>query len=241
MVLFFWRKLMNLLRPSITKILQHRTDDWEAGRKGKWYFPWVFICSSNQNNVRWITTFFIFSLNMPKTFEGVSGKSEKVTKEMTAPWEETALSTILARYQLKDIFNADEFGLFYEALTSKSSYFRGKHCSGGKHTKVQLTGMTASNALGEKIPMFYTGKSASPRCLKHVRNPHCRHRSQKKAWMDGTLFEEWLHELHRKFEMQGRKVVMIALPIQKFYVWKLSIYSFCHQTPLPVHRRWIRG
>ena len=145
-----------------------------------------------------------------KTFKEVSGKSEKVTKEMTAPLEETALSTILARYQLKDIFNADEFGLFYEALTSKSSYFRGKHCSGGKHTKVQLTGMTASNALGEKIPMFYTGKSASPRCLKHVRNPHCRHRSQKKAWMDGTLFEEWLHELHRKFEMQQRKVVMIV-------------------------------
>ena len=26
-VLFFWRKLMNLLKPSITKILQHRTDD----------------------------------------------------------------------------------------------------------------------------------------------------------------------------------------------------------------------
>ena len=28
--------------------------------------------------------------------------------------------------------------------------------------------------------------------------------------MDGTLFEEWLHELDRKFEMQGRKVVMIV-------------------------------
>ena len=35
MVLFFWRKLMNLLKPSITTILQHRTDGSEAGRKGK--------------------------------------------------------------------------------------------------------------------------------------------------------------------------------------------------------------
>ena len=106
-----------------------------------------------------------------KTFKEVSGKSEKVTKEMTAPLEETALSTILARYQLKDIFNADEFGLFYEALTSKCLHFRGKHCSGGKHSKVWLTRMTASNVLGEKIPMFYIGKSASPRCFKHVHNP----------------------------------------------------------------------
>ena len=124
--------------------------------------------------------------------------------------EETALSTILTRYQLKDIFNADEFGLFYKALTSKSLHFRVKHCSGGKHTKVWLIALTASNALGGKIPMFYIGKSASRGWFQHVRNPRCRYRSQTKAWMVGTLFEEWLHELHRKFEMQGRKFVMIV-------------------------------
>ena len=43
------------------------------------------------------------------TFKEVSGESEKVTKEMAAPWDETTLPTILARYQLNDIFNADEF------------------------------------------------------------------------------------------------------------------------------------
>ena len=83
-------------------------------------------------------------------------------------------------------------------------------CSGGKHSKVWLAGMTASNALGEKIPIFVIGKSTSRRCFKHIRNLPCRYRSQKKAWMDGTLFEEWLHELDRKFEMQRRKVVIIV-------------------------------
>ena len=29
-------------------------------------------------------------------------------------------------------------------------------------------------------------------------------------WIDGTLLEEWLHKLDRKFEMQGKKVVMIV-------------------------------
>ena len=67
---------------------------------------------------------------------------------MTAPWEETTLPKILARYQLKDISNADEFGLFYKALPSKSLQFRGKRYSGGKHSKVRLTGMAASNTLG---------------------------------------------------------------------------------------------
>ena len=109
---------------------------------------------------------------------------------MTAPWEETILPTTLARYQLKDIFDVDEFGLFFEALPSKSLHFRGKLCSGAKHSKVWLTGMTAFNALGEKITIFVIEKSASPRFFKHVRNFPCRYRSQKKAWMDETLFEE---------------------------------------------------
>ena len=46
-----------------------------------------------------------------------------VTKEMTAPWKETNLPTILATYQIKDIFNAEELGLFYEALPSTSLPF----------------------------------------------------------------------------------------------------------------------
>ena len=73
---------------------------------------------------------------------------------MSAPWEETTLPTILVRYQLKYIFNADEFGLFCEALPSKSLHFRGKRCSGGKHSKARLIGMTACNALAEKIPIL---------------------------------------------------------------------------------------
>ena len=160
-------------------------------------------------------------------------ESEKVNKEMTAPWEETTLEAILAWYQLKDIFNADEFCLFYEALQSKSLHFQGKSCSGGKHSKVRLTEMAASNALVEKIPMFVIGKSASPRCFKYVCNLSCRYRSQKKAWMVGTLFEEWLHELDRKFEMQRRKVVMI--------VDNYPAHPEVHQIPLPLHSQWIRG
>ena len=82
------------------------------------------------------------------TFKKVSAESEKVTKEMIALWEETTLPAMLTRYQLKDIFNADEFGLIYKTLPSKSLQFRGKRCSGGKHRKVRLTGMAASNTLG---------------------------------------------------------------------------------------------
>ena len=70
--------------------------------------------------------------------------------------------------------------------------------------------MAASNALGEKIPMFVIRKCANPRCFKHARKLPCRYQSQKKAWMDRILFEEWLRELDRKFEMKQRKIVMIV-------------------------------
>ena len=102
------------------------------------------------------------------TFKEVSGNSQKVTKGMTARWEETTLPKILARYQLKNILNADESGLLYEALPSK-------RCSGGKHSKVWLTGMAASNTLAEKISIFVTGNSFSPICFNHVRNLTCRY------------------------------------------------------------------
>ena len=94
-------------------------------------------------------------------------------------------------------------------LPWKSLHFQGKRCLDGKHSKRRLTGKAASNGLGEKTLMFVIGKSASPKSFKYVCNHPCWYRSQRKAWMDGTLFEEWLHELDRKFEMQERKIMMV--------------------------------
>ena len=151
---------------------------------------------------------------------------------------------MLARYQLKDLFNADEFALFYEALPSKSLHFRGKRCSGGKHSKVQLTGMAVSNAFGEKIPMFVTGKSASPRCFKQVcKVPADIDLKRKHGWMGYFLRNGCMRSIvSSKCKEEGLLwKSIISLLIQNFQDWKLSIYNFCHQIPLPVHSRWILG
>ena len=58
--------------------------------------------------------------------------------------------------------------------------------------------------------MFVIGKSAKPWCFSGVRNVPCRYRAQKKSWMDGFLFEEWIRELDSKFEREGRKFVLIV-------------------------------
>ena len=81
---------------------------------------------------------------------------------MTAPWMETTLPTILSHYDSRDVYNADEFGLFYRAFPTKSLHLKGEKCSGGKNSKIRLTGLAAANMCGEKIPMFVIGKSQKP-------------------------------------------------------------------------------
>ena len=144
------------------------------------------------------------------TFKTVSGEAKSCTKEMTASWEESTLPTILSNYVLRDIYNADEFGLFYRALPDKSLQLKSETCVGGKHSKIRLTGLAAGNAVGDKLPMFVIGKSKKPRCFSGVKRLPCRYRSQKKSWMDSALFEEWVREQDRKFEGEGRKVALIV-------------------------------
>ena len=69
--------------------------------------------------------------------------------------------------------------------------------------------MAAVNAMGDKLPMFVIGKAKNPRCLKNVKFLPRRYRNQRKSWMDGKLFEEWLRELDRKFAFERRKVVFV--------------------------------
>ena len=49
----------------------------------------------------------------------LSGASKSVTPEMINAWSETSLPTLLSSYDLKDIYSADEFGLFISAFQIK--------------------------------------------------------------------------------------------------------------------------
>ena len=81
------------------------------------------------------------------SFKTVSGESNACTDEMVAPWEQTMLPTILSKYDLNQICNADEFGLFYCAQPNKSLHLENENCVGGKHNSLRLTGLIAVNAV----------------------------------------------------------------------------------------------
>ena len=107
---------------------------------------------------------------------------------MVASWNETALPTRLSKYDLTDIFNADEFGLFYQCLPNKTYHSKCQTFSGGKNSKVRLTGMAVGNANGEKVLMFLICKSKTPRCFMHIKNLPCKYKSQKKSCMESQIF-----------------------------------------------------
>ena len=138
------------------------------------------------------------------SFKIVSGESKSVTPEMINAWSEMFPPTRLSNYDLKDIYNADEFGLFYQCLPNKT-YQVSEKFYGGKLSKIRITGMAAANAMGDKLPMFIIGKAKNPRCFKNVEFLPCRYRNQRNSWMDGNCLksgsESWTGSLLLKEEM----------------------------------------
>ena len=126
---------------------------------------------------------------------------------MTSSWYETTLPTILSNYKLEDIFNADQFGLFYQCLPDKTCHLKRKKCSWGKKSKITV--MAAASATGEKLPMFVIWKSKNPHCFKNVKHLPCEYKSQKKSWMNSEIFEEWVRKLDRQFRADDGKIALI--------------------------------
>ena len=99
--------------------------------------------------------------------------------------------------------------LFLQCLLNKSFQLKSEKYSGGKHSKIRITGLAAANAAGEKLPIFVIGKAKNPRCFKIIQTLARRYRSQKKSWMDIALFEEWVREINVEFKVKEKKVALI--------------------------------
>ncbi|CAG9584542.1 unnamed protein product [Danaus chrysippus] len=95
-------------------------------------------------------------------------------------------------YDLDFVYNADETGLNWKSLPSKSSVsIRENSAPGYKSSKERVTLLACANATGtHKIPLLLIGKSKNPRCLKNVRVPLI-YKNQKSAWMNSEIFIDW--------------------------------------------------
>lgn len=104
------------------------------------------------------------------------------------------------------IYNADESGLYWKCLPTRTLAFKNEHgASGYKASKERLTIMTCANVKGtHKLPLLVIGKAKKPRSFKgtEAKNLPVDYYNQKSAWMNCDIFQNWFDT---KFVPQVRK------------------------------------
>ncbi|XP_043466354.1 tigger transposable element-derived protein 2-like [Leptopilina heterotoma] len=95
------------------------------------------------------------------------------------------------------VYNADETGLNYKALPTKTlAPICEKYAPGFKMQKQRITALVCANASGKnQIPLLLIGKSKRPRCFKglNMNALPCTYAAQKNAWMSQEIFKQWFN------------------------------------------------
>jgi len=120
------------------------------------------------------------------------------------------LKLIIEGYEPKNIYNGDKTGLFFRTLPSKTLSVKSEECKGGKLSKERLTVFLCANMEGEFEKPLVIGKAQKPRCFKNVDPTKFPiiWRANNKAWMTGSIMEDWLHTFNNKLKKQNRRVIL---------------------------------
>ena len=136
------------------------------------------------------------------------GENASVSDTLVDNWLTLNIPTLLSGYEARNIYNADETGLFFRLLLDKTLIFKKESCHGGKHSKERITVLVGANVEGEKLPLLVIGKSKNPRCFKNVKSFPVQYTSSSKAWINSSIFESWLRKLDLKFRQEKRSILL---------------------------------
>lgn len=118
-----------------------------------------------------------------------SGEGRKVDEGVVNDWTATTLPSLIAGYEPRDVFNADEAGLFYILQPEKSLCYKGEVCQGGQKSKQRITVLFCCNSDGfEKVQLTVIGRYQKPRCFKMAGRLPCIYKANCNAWMTSALF-----------------------------------------------------
>ena len=141
----------------------------------------------------------------------ISGESGDVSGDTVDSWKER-VPEIVEGYQVEDVWNLDESGVFWKALPDKGFGERVKQCKGGKKSKQRFTVTFIVNGAGrsESMPIVIW-KSENPRCFKGIQKSMLpvEYFSQPKAWMTGEILHKILSKINIKLRRKGRSVLLL--------------------------------
>ncbi|UYV74289.1 TIGD4 [Cordylochernes scorpioides] len=140
----------------------------------------------------------------------ICGESADVNRETMTNWLTDVMPNIISNYACKDIFNADETGLFWRLLPDKTLHFKGETCTGGKASKERITILLCCNMDGSgKMQPLVIGKAKQPRCFRGIKHLPVQYEANQKAWMTGLLFESWVRHIDKKMAGQHRQIILL--------------------------------
>ncbi len=107
----------------------------------------------------------------------------------------------------EDIFNGDEFGLFWRILPDKSYTLKGKKFKTGKKSKERISVLVGSNMTGsEKLKLLVIGRAKQPHCFRGKELIPIIYRNNLSSWMTTEIFTEFLHNLNKRMIKENRKI-----------------------------------
>ena len=136
-------------------------------------------------------------------------EANSVDEEVVRRWKDD-IPKIVDNFKISDTYNCDETRLFFNLLPERTLAVKGDPCHGGKRSKERLTVLLTTNADGtDKLTPLVIGKSAKPRCLKGVKSLPVQYEANKKAWMTGAIFTNYLEKLNARMRREKRKILMV--------------------------------
>jgi hypothetical protein len=111
----------------------------------------------------------------------------------------------------EDVYNMDETGLFFRMLPDRSLVHVSEEKKGVKKAKERVTVALCANASGShKLKPLVIGHSKKPRSFQNFnQNLYVDYDFNKKAWMMGALFQQWMQTLDRQMKRDNRKILLL--------------------------------
>ena len=163
----------------------------KASELARRHYPGKHFAASNGFVDRWVKRHAIRSVHL----HGSRGGIDLVEGEKRM----AVLREKMVGMDPESILNMDEAALFYQLAPSNSYVLEcdAKEARGTElqRAKARITLIITVNATGTFKSIAVIGKAAQPVCFRGNSDLPVRYYSQRKGWMDSTVYAKWLTDL----------------------------------------------
>lgn len=120
------------------------------------------------------------------------------------------LQVLISQYELDDVYNADETGLYWKLEPNKS--LATGPITGTKKPKDRVTIMLTCNATGtHKLSPVFIHKYKMPHCLRNIDKTSLpvKYYWNSSTWMQKSIFQRWIKQFNQEMRLQKRKILLL--------------------------------